>query len=1167
MNKETKMESRRFNVKELGYSIEQKLDADTAGNGTAYRPETCEQFFNELERALALAPDYRHMYRAMRRTYIRCVDQNTAFTRMNLVGTFAKTDYLLKEHKAGAELSRAVNDTRVRLGKHKAAEEKHLEEWHRHDFMHLCRFIAFIYKVEVPARLREQFPTETKRTEKNRLLGECMRVVVNRWDSEYIYANAADGTDAADGEIKICHTRGNTNYNYDWSYLGELMYSGAQLNLIRPRADAGGVIYPELTIFEPDYLVDINAVARCFTSYNESPLVHLLNKLRPSACSQPILLGNFAGQLLDESIQGLTPTPTYKESVTAFFRNNAVSLATAEADQSFHKEAQNQKHNIDYAMHVQLPKAVTRYDAGNGMVEPSFFSEMLGLQGRMDYIQLDQGVIIEQKSGKGAFPYDNFTKPRHTEEHYVQMLLYMLIFRYNFRKIYEKNNREMFPFLLYSKYRESLLGLGFAPELVFRALKLRNRIAWTEMMCTCDGGFRILERLTADNMNAKGAGGQLWEKYQKPQIEELLRPIHEADTTERDYFFRMMTFVANEHMLSKLGNKTKENSGFAAKWHDSLDDKLQAGNIYCNLSLVCPADRQEGHMDTVTLRFAEPGGNDISNFRTGDIVILYPYDRGCDPDARKGMVFRCTIEDINAETLRLSLRNAQAGATIFLRDKDRPWAVEHDFFESSIGPLYRGLHAFLRAPRERRDLLMLRREPETDTGIRLKGDYGDFNDLARQVKQARDFFLIIGPPGTGKTSFGMLNTLKEELLEETSSVLVLSYTNRAVDEICSKLVAEGIDFIRMGSRISCANAYRNHMLNTRVEACGNIGDVKKMIGEARVIVGTTTALNGNTAIFEMKQFSLAIIDEASQILEPHLIGLLSAQKAGAPAIRKFVMIGDHKQLPAVVQQRPEVSAVKEQSLRDIMLTDCRLSLFERLLRRYHGRKDVMFMLHKQGRMHPDISMFPNHEFYGGLLQPVPLPHQQEALPTSADCNDGITRMLLTHRIAFFDTELPDDDELDKVNTVEAEMIAATVMKIYEIERNRFDTNKTVGVIVPYRNQIATIRSCIDRYGIDTLHDITIDTVERFQGSQCRYIIYGFTIRRYYQLRFLTDSTFEDIDGTLVDRKLNVAMTRAEEHLIMFGHAPLLAQSPVFARLLAFMREKGALFETNKEDYM
>ena len=121
----------------------------------------------------------------------------------------------------------------------------------------------------------------------------------------------------------------------------------------------------------------------------------------------------------------------------------------------------------------------------------------------------------------------------------------------------------------------------------------------------------------------------------------------------------------------------------------------------------------------------------------------------------------------------------------------------------------------------------------------------------------------------------------------------------------------------------------------------------------------------------------------------------------------------------------------------------------------------------------------------------------------------------------------------------------------------FDVDKTIGIIVPYRNQIATIRNAIDRKGVDILHNITIDTVERYQGSQRDYILYGFTIQRPYQLNFLTNNTFVE-DGMIIDRKLNVAMTRARLHLIMFGNPSLLRQNVTFSRLLDYIEEKNAL---------
>ena len=611
--------------------------------------------------------------------------------------------------------------------------------------------------------------------------------------------------------------------------------------------------------------------------------------------------------------------------------------------------------------------------------------------------------------------------------------------------------------------------------------------------------------------------------------------------------------------MSKLGNKTKESSGFAATWHNSLEEKLQAGNIYDNLKLLSPNRDTTGRINSVELGFSENEDNDMSNFRVGDIVILYPYTKGKEPDARKTMVHRCTIESIGTDTIKLTLRAAQSDNRVFLAQMNNSWAIEHDFMESSYSSLYKGMQAFLMAPKERRDLLLLQREPETDGTISLKGSYGEFDDLMLKVKRAKELFIIIGPPGTGKTSFGLLNTVKEELLEPDASILLLSYTNRAVDEICSKLAEEGIDFIRIGGEYSCGDSYRGNLLSTRVEQSNNLANLKNDLLRTKVFVGTTTAMNSNIALFQLKQFTLAVIDEASQILEPHLIGLLSAQKESIPAIKKFVLIGDHKQLPAVVQQTEDVSRVQDVLLNSIHLTDCRLSLFERLLKKYADNGDVIDMLKKQGRMHHDIAIFPNYTFYNNLLEEVPRPHQNVVLPVKGNGENGITDLLKTRRIVFVDAEQPKNSVSDKVNQTEAEMIAATVVKIYEIEKsNGFDVNRTVGVIVPYRNQITTVRKAIDYYRIELLHDITIDTVERYQGSQRKYIVYGFTVQKYYQLSFLTNNVFEDeIDGSIVDRKLNVAMTRARMKLIIFGDKATLQHHAFYRKLIQYVeRLKG-----------
>lgn len=155
------------------------------------------------------------------------------------------------------------------------------------------------------------------------------------------------------------------------------------------------------------------------------------------------------------------------------------------------------------------------------------------------------------------------------------------------------------------------------------------------------------------------------------------------------------------------------------------------------------------------------------------------------------------------------------------------------------------------------------------------------------------------------------------------------------------------------------------------------------------------------------------------------------------------------------------------------------------------------------------------------------------------------------------------DEPDKVNQLEAELIAQLVVKAYQSAPTTFNPLKSVGVIVPYRNQISTVRTAIDRYGIPPLHNITIDTVERYQGSQRDLIIYSFTAKKKYQLQFLTNNEYADPrTGSIIDRKLNVAMTRARCHLVLIGNAPLLRADYTFGRLIDYAQQTHSFFEAD-----
>lgn len=1172
------------------FDISQQEKVDFLG---IYSPDVATDFFDQIL-SMPNDVDIRLRYRMLAQIFHQAVDSRLQNNNMKFSGFYAKVEYLLSEYKdtmMDKSLTMSINAFRIRTRKLKPrssyglvgneqdeemVNDAELEKSLARDVAALAKFIGMIFSRPVPEELNRRFPYVADANFRPLYrMGTVMRVVVDCWDDDFIMAKDSE----LGMEQKIYYHKSDNRYALgDHGYLKDLLQKGDQLNIVVPRIE-NEIIYPAAIIYNPDYLIDVSSLAACFSEHEiATPYAYLIRKLSPSVNSEAIMLGNFAGQILDEEVYHIKRS--YERSLQAFCANNAVNLAVCPLSEQFRQNAEMQKQHIHRAIFETLAEAAIipyQADGRKTILEPSFYSETLGLQARMDFILKDMTMMVEQKSGKAAYNPSDPATPRVRPEHYVQALLYMAIFRYNYGVPYSNFHS----YMLYSKYPNSLLDIATAPGLLFDALKLRNQVAWMELLLS-KGGFRMLESLTPEHIYPKESG-YVWANYLRPRIEVILSQVRSATQLERDYYYRFLAFVENEQILSKVGNRTKEESGFASTWNSTLEEKRNAGNIYADLSIMPLRKQVDEPIEEVEFLFPEEQDNDMSNFRQGDVVFFYSYDprKSDEPNPTSHYVFRGSLVDNpGAKSVRVALRNPQTTTEVF---DGEVWAIEHDFMESSYRAQFQGLQLFLQAPKSRRDLLMLQRKPEIDETRKLKGDYtnngnAEFNDLVLRVKQANDLFLIIGPPGTGKTSFGMLNVLKEELLEEGSSVLLLSFTNRAVDEMCSKLVEESIDFIRLGSELGCSEKYRSHLLNKRSEVCRNGEEIQQLIGCCRVFCGTTTAFNTSISLLGIKQFDLAIVDEASQILEPQIIGLLSQKKnrSNECAIKKFVLIGDEKQLPAVVQQQESESRVVEPNLQAINLSDCRLSLFERLIKTYrkNGENNAYsYMLTRQGRMHQDIANFPNYAFYQNKLIPVPLSHQKEPTPSAVDSKNGLDNLLTTRRISFVSYSQPKNmaweyEVSDKVNINEAKMVAAAVYHIYKLNENNFDKAKTVGVIVPYRNQISTIRNEIDKYGVAILHDIMIDTVERYQGSQCENIVYGFTIKKYYQLNFLTSNQYVDKNsGEIIDRKLNVAMTRAMKHLVMIGDARLLRENIIFYKLMEFAKSRRSYFEIATEDFV
>lgn len=988
-----------------------------------------------------------------------------------------------------------------------------------------------------------------------------MRVCFQYADEQYLYVTPLDEVSERPYLVRY----NIPQINEEFAETCKLLWQHAQMNLLDVAIDETGILTPSFIVLEPDYLIDISSLAECFRDYGHHPGNYFLSRMQPIENARPLLLGNIANLFLDEWIHAPNEDIDYRTCMQKAFRRYPIELAACpdlrdrEKERQFFDDCKLHFEHIRETVNDTFHTAGYELDKTDAVLEPSYICEALGLQGRLDYMQRDMSSFIEMKSGK-ADEYAIRGKVEPKENNKVQMLLYQAVLQYSMGM----DHRKVKAYLLYTRY-PLLYPSRPSWAMVRRVIDLRNRIVADEYGIQLHNNpeytARKLEEINASTLNERGLRGRFWETYLRPPIDRFQEKLQRLSAIEKSYFYAVYNFLTKELYTSKSGDVDYEGrTGAASLWLSTLAEKCEAGEIIYNLRIRenHAADEHKAYLLLVRSDFEEKelpetvADNDIQNvlpnFRQGDAIILYERNCGTDNVTNK-MVFKGNIEHLTDHEISIRLRATQQNPSVL--PADSLYAIEHDMMDTTFRSMYQGLYAYLSATQERRDLLLAQRPPKFDESLDslVSQAKDDFTRVALKAQAAQDYFLLIGPPGTGKTSCALKKMVETFHADKGAQILLLSYTNRAVDEICKSLasIRPAVDFIRVGSELSCDETYRTHLIENELASCNRRSEVYERIRSCRIIVGTVAAISGKPELFRLKHFNVAIIDEATQILEPQLLGILCARgEEGGNAIDKFILIGDYKQLPAVVLQSSEQSAIYEESLMSIGLTNLKDSLFERLYRNCTARQSPLTshpsydMLCRQGRMHPEVALFANRAFYGGRLIPVGLPHQLEDSDTVC-------------RLAFYPSIPEKTGTSTKINHSEARIVADLVARIYEDCRIDFDEARTLGIITPYRSQIALIKKEIAALGIPALNRIMVDTVERFQGSERDVIIYSCCINSYFQLKFVSNLTEED--GTLIDRKLNVALTRARKQMFVTGVPKYLKSNPLYESLLNLMEYK------------
>uniref|UniRef100_A0A8C7B613 DNA replication ATP-dependent helicase/nuclease DNA2 n=1 Tax=Neovison vison TaxID=452646 RepID=A0A8C7B613_NEOVI len=361
------------------------------------------------------------------------------------------------------------------------------------------------------------------------------------------------------------------------------------------------------------------------------------------------------------------------------------------------------------------------------------------------------------------------------------------------------------------------------------------------------------------------------------------------------------------------------------------------------------------------------------------------------------------------------------------------------------------------------------------------------------------------------------------------SVLLTSYTHSAVDNILLKLVKFKIGFLRLGQ---AQKVHPDIQKFTEEEICRSksiksLPLLEELYNSHRIVA--TTCMGINHPIFSRKTFDFCIVDEASQISQPVCLGPLFFS-------RRFVLVGDHQQLPPLVLNR-EARA---------------LGMSESLFKRLERNENAVVQLTVQYRMNSQIMSLSNKLTYEGKLEcgsdkvanaVISLPNFKDVkldLEFYADYSENPWMIRVfepNNPVCFLNTDkVPAPEQAEKggvSNITEAKLIVFLTSVFIKAGCKPSD----IGIIAPYRQQLKIINDLLFH---SSVRMVEVNTVDKYQGRDKSIILVSF-------VRSNKDGPLGEL---LKDwRRLNVAITRAKHKLILLGCVPSLNRYPPLGKLL------------------
>ena len=389
--------------------------------------------------------------------------------------------------------------------------------------------------------------------------------------------------------------------------------------------------------------------------------------------------------------------------------------------------------------------------------------------------------------------------------------------------------------------------------------------------------------------------------------------------------------------------------------------------------------------------------------------------------------------------------------------------------------------------------------------------------------------LIQGPPGTGKTQ--VITEICLQLYKNNPNIriLICSETHIAVNNLISRLSAsnDSIRIVRIrdkeqdneSDRFSpesiikhYANWLRQCLENEElaeviidsVSQYDNRSLEKALALSANVAGMTCNRVGAYSFDTSNEMFDVVIIDEVCKATLPEILMPLTISK-------KAILVGDPKQLPPIFcsEEIDVIRSIENCDLQKYMYID---HLF--------SRSQCVTILDTQYRMAERIGSLVGTLFYSGQLINGRVSSSEGSI-TWIDYTPSQSWPIMT-----------DGEEYQRIYNMDECTIVSSVLHQMDTENN---VNLSVAVIAPYRNQVSKLRQIVRESQWEHIVP-KVDTVDGFQGKESDVVVFSLT-RTHGPFRFLADK-----------RRLNVALSRAKDQLIMIGSLDYARTNPLLRKI-------------------